>query len=80
MKVNEEIINTILTYLKEIDKVADKDTELFTTGILDSLDIIDLVLFLEKKYKLKIPQKSMTLENFGTPTAIGSLVLGILKS
>lgn len=74
MNNGESIINSVLEYLIDVGKTADKDTELFTSGILDSLDIIDLVLFLEKKYGIKIPQKSMTLDNFKTPNSVAELV------
>ena len=74
MNNEKSIIRSVLDYLIDVGKTADKDTELFTSGILDSLEIIDLVLFLEKKYGIKIPQKSMTLDNFKTPNSIAELV------
>ena len=78
MTITNKPVDVIIDYLKNIGKTVDESTELFTSGILDSLDIIDLVLFLEEKYQIKIPQKSMTLDNFKTPSSIAQLVQTIL--
>lgn len=78
MSITNDPAVMILDYLKNIGKTVEVSTELFTSGILDSLDIIDLVLFLEEKYHIKIPQKSMTLDNFKTPSSIAQLVQTIL--
>ena len=40
------------------------DTLMFTEGIIDSLNLIDLIGFLEKKYSVKVPPGQLTLQNF----------------
>ncbi len=40
------------------------DADLFETGILDSLTFVDLVLYLEQEFGLKIGAEELELENF----------------
>lgn len=47
----------------DIDDVSD-DTKLFSTGLLDSFSMVELVAFLEKKIGSKIKAMDITLENF----------------
>ena len=42
-------------------KLTDK---LFSTGIIDSFAMIDLIMFLESKIGRRIPPKDITLDNF----------------
>ena len=42
------------------------DTPLFSSGIIDSLNVIELVSLVEKKIKKNIPPKDILLENFDT--------------
>jgi len=75
MNINkDDLIIIVLNYLKDIGKPVEDDTDLFSNGILDSLDIIDLVLFIEEKFVIKIPQDSMILDNFKTVKAISELI------
>jgi acyl carrier protein len=40
------------------------DTALFSSGLLDSLTVFDLVSFVETLAKHKVPPTAVTLENF----------------
>jgi acyl carrier protein len=62
--VNQEILAG-----QEVLPVKD-DTELVESGILDSLSILRLVLFIEEKYSLKIAPEDVIRENFETVEAI----------
>lgn len=50
------------------------DTELVVQGILDSIEILNLVSFLEERFGVAVPIDDFIPENFATPRAIGELV------
>ncbi|TMM53768.1 acyl carrier protein [Maribacter algarum] len=65
--MNEKIIafikNEITTEpLLEIDS----EDNLLENGIVDSMGMMRLILFLEKQFKKRVPTEDMTLENFKT--------------
>lgn len=50
------------------------DTQLFTTGILDSIATLKLVAFLEKEFSITVEAHEADAENLNTLQAIASLV------
>lgn len=40
------------------------DEDLFASGVLDSLGVLQLVLFLEEQFGVKVPDEDVVLENF----------------
>ncbi len=46
------------------------DTSLLESDILDSISVLELVLFLEKQFGVNVASEDLTLENFGTVDAI----------
>jgi len=50
------------------------DTDLLESGLLDSLDFLHLVTFIEEQYQLEIPVELLTADNFSTPKIVGELV------
>ncbi len=46
--------------------IVDDDRSLLDHGVLDSLGYVNLTLFLEKRYTLKIDRRSLTRDNFDT--------------
>lgn len=50
------------------------ESELIDSGLLDSLDYLNLVSFVEETYGSEVDGDSMIPENFRTPTAIAGLV------
>lgn len=50
------------------------DTKLLSQGLLDSLLLMNLLAFLERKYGIQIPDEEIVPENFETPRAIRSLI------
>ncbi|WP_149277113.1 acyl carrier protein [Pareuzebyella sediminis] len=61
----------IITYIKEeiaimpLDSI-DVHEDLLGSGIVDSLGMMKLVVFLEKEFQVKIAPEDMTVENFDT--------------
>lgn len=50
------------------------DMSLLDNGILDSLGYVNLTLFLEKRYVLKIDRKSLTRDNFDSLRKIATYI------
>ena len=76
---NQKEINNLIQYFKEQNKNVLPDTELFKSGLLDSIDMIDLVMHLEDKYEIKIPEKYLKLENFNNIKNISNIVNDLKK-
>ena len=76
----QQIIEDLLSYLKKeiLDPSVslDADTPLKDVG-LDSMSVIELVLFLERKYDIKIEEKDMLPQNF---QSVKSLALCAINS
>ena len=72
-------INNLIKYFKQQNKKVLPDTELFKSGLLDSIDMIDLVMFLEEEYEIKIPETSLKLENFNTVKNISNIIYDLKK-
>jgi len=76
----EEIKNVILDYVKEEyleeddDEEVSYDTPLISSGIVDSFSMVSLKVFLETKYKIKIPDSKATPEAFDSVNNIVDLL------
>lgn len=53
--------------------VAD-DTDIFQSGHVNSLAALELVLFLEKQFAIKVANEDLTLDNFRSVNAMTALV------
>ena len=62
-------------YLEEgDDREIKDDTKLITGGIVDSFSMVSLKRFLEKTYKIQIPDADASAEAFDTVNSIAVLV------
>lgn len=50
------------------------DTDIFATGFVNSLMAMQLVMFVEKEFHLKIDDEDLDLKNFNSINAISSLI------
>jgi acyl carrier protein len=68
-------IDVIKEKIKEtaFKKVSDTD-ELFQSGILSSILVVDLATSLEDEFNISIPFTEITLENFSTAEKISAYV------
>lgn len=48
------------------------NADLLATGILDSLGILQLVAFIEERFKIRVPDEDVVYENFYSITALSS--------
>ncbi len=79
--MGKEMKDMILEYV--IDEYVDEDdddevgydTALISSGIVDSFSMVSLKVFLEKKYKISLPDNEATPEAFDTVNKICKLVL-----
>lgn len=69
-------MNRIIEILKSIRPDVDFETEenLIDKGILDSMDIVQLVHELSEEYEVRIRARDMIPENFNSAAAICSLI------
>jgi acyl carrier protein len=76
----DEMRDTVLEYVVEeyVDEEDDGevgyDTPLISSGIVDSFSMVSLKVFLEKKYKISLPDNEATPEAFDTVNKICALV------
>jgi len=69
--MKEELIAYIMKeFVEDPDQEINETTPLISSGLIDSLSIISLVAFIDKKFGVKIPDEKGTVENFETITKI----------
>ena len=62
-----DLTEIILSKIKEIAfKKTNVDNDLFETGILSSILVVDLALEFENEFNISIPFTEITLDNFRT--------------
>ena len=81
----DEMHKMILDYVKKEYLDEDSDTEvtletpLISSGIVDSFSMVSLKTFLERKYKISIPDDKATPEAFDSVNKIAKLVTEFTK-
>jgi len=77
---NKEIEKDLVSYLKKGNPLLDKmqsipmDKSLVELGYIDSFGIVDLVTYLENKWKIKIENEEITKDQFGSINKMINLV------
>jgi acyl carrier protein len=66
-------------YIEDGDDDITYDTPLISSGYVDSFSMVSLLVFLENKFKIKIPPEKATPEAFDTVNSIIALVNQFLK-
>lgn len=74
-----EMKTTILNYVKKeylenLDIEITYNTPLISSGYIDSFSMVSLLVFIENKFKIKIPASKATPEAFDTVNKIVTLV------
>jgi acyl carrier protein/D-alanine--poly(phosphoribitol) ligase subunit 2 len=80
----EEMKDLILNYVKkeymeDEDEEITYDTPLISSGYVDSFSMVSLLVFLENKFKIKIPSEKATPEAFDSVNNIVTLVKQYIK-
>ncbi|NIP46316.1 MAG: acyl carrier protein [Gammaproteobacteria bacterium] len=75
---NENIADTVKDFITTdllLDAVEiENDTSLFQGRLIDSMNLVQLLSFLETKFGIKIPTHAVTVENLDTIDSIEKLV------
>jgi len=66
----------VVKYILELtnDQNLDPNMNLFESGTLTSLDILDLLSFIEETFNISFSEDDITMENFGTMNNIVQLI------
>ena len=75
----EEMKDLVLNYvikefLEDEDEEITYDTPLISSGYVDSFSMVSLLVFIENKFKIKIPPSKATTEAFDSVNKIVALV------
>jgi acyl carrier protein len=74
-EIKEIILNYILKeYIDDDEADITYDTPLISGGYVDSFSMVSLLVFLENKFKIKIPPAKATPEAFDSVNKIAALV------
>jgi acyl carrier protein/D-alanine--poly(phosphoribitol) ligase subunit 2 len=66
-------------YLDEEEMELNYDTPLISSGFVDSFSMVSLLVFLERKFIVRIPPANATAEAFDSVNKIVDLVIRYLK-
>lgn len=69
----------IREYIEDDDVTVEFDTPLISSGYVDSFSMVSLLVFLENKFKIKIPPSKATPAAFDSVNKIVALVEQYLK-
>ena len=81
----DDLHKSILDYVRreyldeDSDEEIDAHSPLISSGIVDSFSMVSLKVFLEKKYKISIPDAKASAEAFDSVEKIAKLVLEMQK-
>lgn len=70
MKLSEQDVLDFARTLLGGEEQINANTELFSTGLLDSVAMMSLITFLEERTGQQVAAHEVTLENFDTPARI----------
>jgi acyl carrier protein len=75
----DEIIEELIIFLKTRGFLGenisvDNHDSLTETGVIDSIIMLELVDFLERKYNIEIPMNMLTAQNFDTLASISDTI------
>lgn len=79
-EMKDLVLNYVINeYLEDEDETITYDTPLISSGYVDSFSMVSLLVFLENKFKIKIPPNKATPEAFDSVNNIVTLVNMYLK-
>ncbi len=73
---SDRILMVIAKYIRELTHESNIETDcnLFDNGLLTSLDVLDLIDFLEENFKISISEENVDMDSFGTIDNMVSLI------
>ena len=78
---NDIVVDKTRQFLKRYvgSKNIDPNEEIFSTGMINSLFAMQLILFLEKEFKIKFGNDDLDLTNFNSLNSIAKFVVSKLS-
>lgn len=76
MEIKSTLKNYIVTEImheRDLSILAD-DAPLIEGGIIDSMGLIELVLFIEKKFGVEVAEEEMDIDNFRTLNSLTAYI------
>ena len=73
-QITQSLMQYLQTELNQKPIVLNPETALIETGLIDSLSIFKLILFMEEHFAVKIQPDDIALENFATIKALATFV------
>ena len=79
-EMKDLVLNYVIKeYMEDEDAEITYDTPLISSGYVDSFSMVSLLVFLENKFKIKIPPSKATPEAFDSVNNIVALVNQYIK-
>jgi acyl carrier protein len=77
--MNEEILSTLASYiaaeiLKQPARVINPDDALLSSGLIDSFHLVDLGMFVEDKFSVRIDDSELNASTFDTLNQLVALI------
>lgn len=73
--MEQKILDILVDVCGDDEVIEDKDINLFNSGFLDSLGVIELLLQIEEVLNLKIQPTEITRQDIQTPNKVIELIL-----
>ncbi len=73
-----EMMMEISTFFKDRGYAIDNKINLFEAGAIDSMSIIELAIFIEQRFDVRLTPLQMNAEHFKTLDSIFSMLDGII--
>lgn len=78
-EINRRLINFLVQELGFIEDELTAQVNLFETGLLASIDVLNIIAFLEAEFEIKIKDSDVSLDNLGSIDKIVKMVQSYLK-
>lgn len=82
-EVQEAILSHIRSVAAGSEVAVSPDTRLLETGLLDSINLVGLLQFLEERFALSVPDSDIGADLFNSPASLAAYVerrLGIVPA
>ncbi len=73
-QITDSLTNYLQQELNQTQVALTLNTALIEAGLIDSLSIFKLILFMEEQFAIKIQPEDITVENFETISALTALL------
>jgi acyl carrier protein len=72
IEIKKKIKDFLESYIKKVD--LDEDEDIFQSRLVNSLFAMQLVLFVEKEFNIKVGNEDLDLKNFSSINAIAAFI------